>query len=93
MEREIIMAPQKYNPTRNILGFISVFLCFTAAQAFAKQQEPGLTRITIAFQQWVGCGLFYLAEVKLANGRISQKPDAPKFLNHTLLERLYENSQ
>ncbi len=40
MEREIIMAPKKYNPTRNILGFISVFLCFMAAHAFAEQQEP-----------------------------------------------------
>jgi len=58
------MASKKYNPTRNILGFISVFLCFMAAQAFAKPQEPGPTLITIAFQQWVGYGLFYLAEEK-----------------------------
>jgi len=40
MKREIIVAPKKYNPTRNILAFISVFLCFMAAQAFAGQQEP-----------------------------------------------------
>jgi hypothetical protein len=32
-------------------------------------------------------------EVKLENGRISQKPDASKFLNHTLLGKLYEDSQ
>jgi NitT/TauT family transport system substrate-binding protein len=34
-----------------------------------------------------------IAEVKLANARIFQKPDASKFLNHALLEDLYENSQ
>ncbi|HOW35178.1 MAG TPA: ABC transporter substrate-binding protein [Candidatus Omnitrophota bacterium] len=33
-----------------------------------------------------------IAEVKLANGRILKKPDASKFLNHTLLEKLYEVS-
>ena len=34
-----------------------------------------------------------IAEVKLANGRISQKPDAAKCLNRTLLEKLYEDSK
>ena len=34
-----------------------------------------------------------IAEVKLANNRISQKPDAEKFLDYTLLEKLYEDSQ
>ena len=33
------------------------------------------------------------AEVKLANGRISQKPDVSKCFNHELLEKLYEDSQ
>jgi len=27
MEREIIMAPKKYNPIRNIFAFVSGFLC------------------------------------------------------------------
>ena len=34
-----------------------------------------------------------IAAVKLANGRISKKPDAAKFLNHTLMEKLYEDSE
>ena len=34
-----------------------------------------------------------VAEVKLANGRISQKPDVSKCFNHKLLEKLYEDSQ
>ena len=34
-----------------------------------------------------------IVEVKLANGRISQKPDASKYLNRTLLEKLYEDSK
>ena len=34
-----------------------------------------------------------IVKVKLANGRISQKPDMSKFLNHTLMESLYENSK
>jgi NitT/TauT family transport system substrate-binding protein len=34
-----------------------------------------------------------IAEVKLANNRISQKPDATKAINHTLLEKLYEDSK
>lgn len=34
-----------------------------------------------------------IAEVKLANARISQKPDVSKSLNHTLLEKLYEDSK
>lgn len=33
-----------------------------------------------------------VAEVKLANARISQKPEASKFINRTLLEKLYEDS-
>ncbi len=34
-----------------------------------------------------------VAGLKLANGRILKKPEADKFLNHGLLETLYENSQ
>ena len=34
-----------------------------------------------------------ITEIKLTNARISQKPDASKFINHTLLEKLYETSQ
>jgi NitT/TauT family transport system substrate-binding protein len=33
------------------------------------------------------------SEVKLTNSRISKKPDASKFINHTLLEKLYEDSE
>jgi ABC-type nitrate/sulfonate/bicarbonate transport system substrate-binding protein len=43
-------------------------------------------------QEWVEA-FNSIAEVKLANARISQKPDASKSLNHTLLEKLYEDSQ
>lgn len=32
-----------------------------------------------------------IATIKLVNGRISQKPDPEKFLDHTLIENLYEN--
>lgn len=32
-----------------------------------------------------------IAEIKLASGRISQKPDAAKHLDHALLEKLYED--
>jgi len=34
-----------------------------------------------------------IADIKLASGRISQKPDASKHLNHTLMEKLYEDSK
>ncbi len=34
-----------------------------------------------------------IIEIKLANSRISQRPDAVKTINHTLLEKLYEDSQ
>lgn len=34
-----------------------------------------------------------IAKIKLADNRISQKPDAAKALNITLLEKLYEDSQ
>jgi len=34
-----------------------------------------------------------IAKLKQANGKISKKPEASKFLDHTLLETLYENSQ
>ena len=34
-----------------------------------------------------------VAEIKLANNRISQKPDAAKALNTNLLEKLYEDSK
>ena len=44
------------------------------------------------YNEWVEA-FDVIAELKLANGRISQKLDAAKFLNHTLLEKLYENSK
>ena len=34
-----------------------------------------------------------VVELKQASGRIPKKPEASKFLDHTLMERLYENSQ
>gem|GEM_PF-779025 len=34
-----------------------------------------------------------VADLKQMNGRISQKPEASRFLNHTLLEKLYEISR
>jgi NitT/TauT family transport system substrate-binding protein len=43
-------------------------------------------------QEWVEA-FNAIAAVKLANNRIFQKPDATKFLNHALLEKLYEDSQ
>jgi NitT/TauT family transport system substrate-binding protein len=44
------------------------------------------------YKEWVKV-FDEIAELKLANGRIPQKPDAAKFLNHTLLEKLYEDSK
>jgi len=49
-------------------------------------------RTPIEAEEWSGA-FNAIAEVKLANERISQKPDALKALNHTLMERLYEDSQ
>jgi NitT/TauT family transport system substrate-binding protein len=43
-------------------------------------------------EEWVGA-FNAIAEVKLANNRISQKPEASKSLNHALLEKLYEDSR
>jgi len=34
-----------------------------------------------------------IVEIKFENGRITKKPDASKFMNFELLERLYEDSQ
>ena len=55
-------------------------------ETFEKQEYPA------KYKEWVEV-FDEIAELKLANGRISQKPDAAKFLNHTLLEKLYENSK
>jgi NitT/TauT family transport system substrate-binding protein len=43
-------------------------------------------------QEWIET-FDAIATVKIANGRISQKPDVSKFINRTLLEKLYENSK
>jgi NitT/TauT family transport system substrate-binding protein len=53
---------------------------------YEKQQGPS------EYKEWVET-FDVIAELKLSNGRISRKPDAPKFLNHTLLEKLYEDSK
>ncbi len=53
---------------------------------YEKQQS------TSEYKEWVET-FDVIAELKLANGRIPRKPDAPKFLNHTLLEKLYEDSK
>ncbi len=53
---------------------------------YEKQQGPS------GYKKWVET-FDVIAEVKLANGRIPRKPDASKFLNHTLLEKLYEDSK
>ena len=53
---------------------------------YEKQQFPS------GYKEWVEA-FDAIAEVKLANGRIPRKPDASKFLNHMLLEKLYEDSK
>lgn len=53
---------------------------------YKEQQTPA------KHKEWVDV-FNTVAELKLANGRIFQKPDAQKFLNHSLLEKLYEISQ
>lgn len=53
---------------------------------YEKQQAPS------EYNEWAGV-FDTIAEVKLANGRIPRKLDASKFLNHTLLEKLYEDSK
>jgi len=68
-----------------------ILLFFLSAIAFfpsygQKQQVPS------GYKEWVEA-FDVIAELKLANGRIPRKPDAPKFLNHTLLEKLYEDSK
>ncbi|MGB8227180.1 MAG: ABC transporter substrate-binding protein [Sedimentisphaerales bacterium] len=49
---------------------------------FEEQQYPS------QYKEWVEI-FDVIAELKLANGRISQKPDASKSLNHTILENIY----
>lgn len=53
---------------------------------YEEQQYPS------KYKEWVEV-FDVIAEVKLANGRIPQKPDTSKFLNHKLLENLYEDSK
>ncbi|MDO9542857.1 MAG: ABC transporter substrate-binding protein [Kiritimatiellia bacterium] len=44
------------------------------------------------YKEWVEV-FNTVTEIKSANGRIPQKPEAQKFLNHSLLEKLYEAGQ
>jgi len=44
------------------------------------------------YKEWVEV-FNEIAEIKLANGRITKKPDDSKFLNHNLLENLYDDSK
>ncbi len=55
-------------------------------------EDHGQQRSPAAAQEWAEV-FNAIAGIKLANARISQRPDAAKSLNHTLLERLYEDSQ
>lgn len=43
-------------------------------------------------EEWVNAFNF-ISEIKLANGRISKKPEVQKAINRTLLRELYENKQ
>lgn len=54
-------------------------------ESYGEQQLPSEQ------EQWLRA-FDAVAEVKLANGRILKKPDASQFLNHMLLEKLYEVS-
>jgi len=68
-----------------------ILLFFLSAIAFfpnCGQKQ----HVSSEYKEWVET-FDAIAEVKLANGRISQTPDAAKFLNHTLLEKLYEDSK
>ena len=47
-------------------------------------------RFSAETQEWLEA-FNAIAAVKLGNARILEKPDAPNFLNHELLEKLYEN--
>ena len=47
---------------------------------------------SLEYKEWIDA-FNTVAEVKLANGRISQKPDVLKHLNHALMEKLYEDSE
>jgi len=46
-----------------LAGVICILLLVTAGCA-KESQQPQLTRVNIAFQEWVGYGLFYLAQEK-----------------------------
>ena len=53
---------------------------------YEHQQAPA------QYEKWLE--IFNMVmELKQASGRIPKKPEASKFLDHTLMERLYENSQ
>ena len=53
---------------------------------YQEQQYPA------RYKEWVEV-FNEIAELKLANGRISRKPDDSNFLNHKLLENVYEDSK
>ena len=64
-----------------------------------RKQIEGLTwegydkwNILPEYREWLEA-FDAVVRVKLANGRISQKPDAAKSINYALLEKLYENIQ
>ncbi|MCX5667004.1 MAG: ABC transporter substrate-binding protein [Candidatus Omnitrophica bacterium] len=64
-----------------------------------RKQSEGLKREDYEEQiknaeskEWTGI-FDLIADIKLADGRISQKPDASKCLNFTLLEKLYGDNQ
>ncbi|MBF0521917.1 MAG: ABC transporter substrate-binding protein [Candidatus Omnitrophica bacterium] len=49
---------------KRIFLFFLVFLATTIAGCGLKSAEPKLTRLTIAAQEWIGYGPFYLAQEK-----------------------------
>ena len=55
-------------------------------EGFVEQMYPA------KYKEWVEV-FNEIAEIKLANGRISRKPDDSMFLNHKLLENLYDDSE
>jgi NitT/TauT family transport system substrate-binding protein len=64
-----------------------------------RRQAEGLKWVSyeeqvkqLEYEEWIHA-FNTIADIKLAQGKISQKPDASKSLNHTLLEKLYEDSK
>lgn len=54
--------------------------------AYEEQRDPS------RYKEWRE-DFGAIAEIKLRNGRITKKPDAQKHIDHTLLEKLYEDSK